>query len=147
MVLLALSCAACSGPLGPFPGGQLEGVEHTGAVTDWGFAADVEVVQLETNPAEPHSVNTWIAVVDNRLYIATSLILGAENPAERDWVKHVLADPRMRLRIVDKIYPAKLTRVADAAEATRIKQILLNKYGEDSSEQSATDWVFAVTSR
>ena len=144
--LLAAS-TACSGPLGPFPGGELSGTENTIPVSDWTFAKDIEVIQLETNPQDPHSVNTWIGVVDNQLYIPTSLILGAEDPSERAWVNNVLADPSVRLRIADVVYAATLEQVDDPALAAGIKQVLLDKYAEEKTVQVANAWVFEVKAR
>jgi hypothetical protein len=147
LALPLMASVACSGPLGPLPGGKLSGKEQTAAVTDWEFAADIEVVQLETNPLEPHSVNTWIGVVDKKLYIPSSLILGAEYPTEREWVNNVVADPNVRIRIADDIYPATLTRVEDQALAARVKQVMLDKYQEEHTEQVTNAWVFEAQSR
>ena len=108
IVALTLTLTACSGPVGPFAGGALSGEEHVGAVTDWTFAADIETVQLETNPVDPYSVNTWIGVMHGSAYIPTSLILGADNPEEREWVRNVLADNRARVRIAGKVYAVQL---------------------------------------
>ncbi len=140
-------CTGCSGPIGPIPGGALSGELHSEPISSWQFAQDVEVIQLETNPSDPHSVNTWVGVMNNQLYIPTSLILGAENPQERDWVQHVLANPNVRLGIADKIYPVQLQRITDQTTITAVKQILLAKYAEDTSAQSDAAWIFQAVPR
>ncbi|MBW2388761.1 MAG: nitroreductase family deazaflavin-dependent oxidoreductase, partial [Deltaproteobacteria bacterium] len=115
---IALLSTACGsfGPLGPISGGHLRGEVHAGPVTDWAFAQEIETVQLETNPESPHSVNTWIGIVEGHAYIPTSLILGPDDPREREWVANVVADPRVRVRIDGVVYELKVVRVEDASE-------------------------------
>ena len=80
--------AACSGPLGGIPGGRLEGVEVP--LEPGSIPADITVLQLETNPAEPYSVNIGFVRVDGQLYI---------DPApERRWYENLEANPRVRVR-------------------------------------------------
>jgi hypothetical protein len=136
--------AGCGGPLGPFGGGKLSGDEHKRSVDSWAFAADIEVIQLETNPSDPESINIWLGVVDDKLYLPSSLILGEENPAQRGWVKNVLADPHVRLRINDTVYPATAVRVTDPELEERIKSQMLKKYGEESTAQSDAAWIFRI---
>ncbi len=146
IVLLQLT-TGCNGPLGPIPGGKLSGTVSNEAVADWSFAADVDVIQLETRPEEPHSVNTWIGVHDGRLYVPTSLIRGDAEPNNRDWVKHVMADPRVRLRINDKVYPVTASRVMDQAQVDAVRNLLLLKYAEEPTEHSSAAWLFVMESR
>jgi hypothetical protein len=77
---------ACGGPVGPVPGGALSGSVKP-APADWSFVELVEQVQLETKPAAPHSVNTWIGTSAGALYLPTSMIRGPKLPTERDiWI-------------------------------------------------------------
>ena len=137
----------CNGPLGPIAGGELSGATSDEAILDWSFAADVEVVQLETQPGDPHSVNTWVGVHNGKLYIPTSLIRGNAEPNNRDWVRHVIADPRVRLRINDTIYPATASRVMDQAQVNAVRNQLLLKYAEEPTEHSSAAWLFVMESR
>ena len=145
--LIMLSLQACDGPLGPFPGGKLSGAEHTGVVESWSFASEIEVAQLESRPDDPHSINVWIGIVDDQLYIPSSLIFGAENPQDREWVQYVLADPRIRLRIEDRIYALDLERVMDTDTINKAKNVLLSKYAEETTEQTEQAWIFQAKSR
>ena len=146
-ILCSFLMAGCDGPLGPFAGGELSGTLHQGTLDDWSFVTDVEVIALETQPADPHSVSVWPGVVDGRLYIPTSLISGKENPAERDWVRHVLADPNVRLRVGDIIYAATATRVTDADTVNKVTEVMLAKYAEDATSQSDGAWIFRLDPR
>lgn len=143
---LALCLGACSDPLGPFAGGALSGPEAD-APNSWAFARDIEVIQLETRPSDPHSVNTWIGVVDDALYVPTSLILGEEDPAQRSWVQHVQADPNVRLRIDGTVFNAMAVRVTDEALIARVKTVLLAKYEEQATEHSDRAWLFRMEGR
>ena len=147
IAVLAFGLSGCSGPVGPFSGGALGGEEHKGSVSDWGFAAEVETVQLETNPAEPYSVNTWIGVIQGQAYIPTSLIMGAENPQEREWVQNITANADARLRIERTIYNVRLQRVKDQGELELARNTLLTKYAESATEHSSAAWIYRVISR
>ncbi len=146
-IILVFGVAACSGPVGPFAGGALSGEPHSGPVSDWSFAADVETVQLETNPDSPHSVNTWIGVINGQAYIPTSLILGAENPQEREWVQNISANDTARLRIEGTVYNVRLQRVQADTEKEQARQMLMIKYAEEATDHSNAAWIYRVISR
>ena len=122
-------CIGCGGPLGPFSGGRLSG-EEGGWQEDWDNAADVVEIQLETGPEDPHSVNLWVVVVDHEAYVATSLLMGSEVPEEREWVRNVAADPRVRIRIEKIVYSAQLETVDDPALRGRLLGAFQLKYPE-----------------
>ncbi|MCR9260386.1 MAG: hypothetical protein NXH95_11730 [Pseudomonadaceae bacterium] len=149
MTLLALLylTSGCNGPLGPIPGSKLSGTVSDKAIQDWSFAADIDVIQLETRPKDPHSVNTWVGVHEGKLYIPTSLIRGDAEPNNRDWVKHVMMDPKVRLRINGTIYPATASRVIDQALVDTVRKQLLLKYAEEPTEHSSAAWLFMLESR
>ncbi len=87
---------ACGGPFLVFPGGELAGEVVSEPVDDWSFAND-RFVDLETRPEDPYSVELNYIVRDGKLYI---------DPAEgRRWLDHIRADPRVRVRFGDRLYP------------------------------------------
>jgi hypothetical protein len=147
LALPALLLTAC--PLGPLPGGRLGGDVQRGAVRDWEFVAEVEQCQLETNPADPYSVNTWCAGKGSRLYVPTSMIYGPMAPGERGWVRNVLADPRVRLRVDGVVYERTATRVDDEDEYTAIRSLLEGKYqlGPDSLDAEREIWIYRMEPR
>ena len=146
LVSLSITSAGCGGPLGPFSGGALSGDEAP-LPSDWTYVSDIEQVQLETDPDNPYSVNTWIGVVDGDLYIPTSLIMGDEDPEQRTWVQHVQDNPLVRVRVEDKIYLLRATRIVDEETINRVKPALLAKYGEAPTEHSDRAWIFGLTAR
>lgn len=109
-LLLATSpgCGGEGGPAGLLPGGRLAG-EPTATPTDWGFAGDAGTIQLETNPAEPYSVNLAYTVLGGRFYVNAG-------GTETRWAAHIAADPRVRLRLDDRLYDLRARRVTEASE-------------------------------
>jgi hypothetical protein len=138
----------CGGPVGPIPGGALSG-NLKPAPADWSFIENVEQVQLETNPVEPHSVNTWIGTSGGALYLPTSMIRGPKLPTERAWVRNVEADERVRLRVGDDVYELRAERVVDDTEAASARAALVNKYalGADDMDPEREIWIFRLSPR
>ena len=148
LLILVCTLAGC-GPLGPFSGGRLGGPVHTQPIADWSFVAAQETCQLEVNPLSPHSVNTWCLGVGAHLYVPTSMIRGPKTPTERDWVKFVLTDPTVRIRIGDEIYERVAVRVTDAAEYDAVRRGLEQKYALDPTERDPEReiWIFRLEPR
>ncbi len=106
-ILGALFVSGCGGPFLVFPGGALRGEVAGEPVSDWSFADDA-FIDLETRPGDPYSVELNYVVKDGRLYI---------DPAEgRTWLEHIRADPRVRVRLGDRVYPATAVLVGRPGE-------------------------------
>jgi len=106
-VLAVVVLAGCGGPFLVFPGGELRGTVVDEPVADWSFVSD-RFVDLETRPEQPYSVELNYIVRDGKLYI---------DPAEgRRWLDYIRADPRVRVRFDDKIYPLKAELVGHPGE-------------------------------
>lgn len=104
---IVLLLGACGGPFLVFPGGELSGEVVEEPVEDWSFA-DARFMELETRPADPYSVQLNYFVRDGELFI---------DPAEgRRWLEHIRADPRVRVRFGDRIYPAVAVLVGGPGE-------------------------------
>ena len=121
LVALAFAAGACSGPFFLLPGGELEG-EVVPVPADWSFTDDVSTIQIETNPADPYSVNIWVTAVDDALYLHA----GANRAT---WVEHLEADPRIRIGIDDSLYELASTRVTGEDEYARFADAYESKYG------------------
>ena len=90
IVCLTAACllSACGGPLGMLAGGKLDG--DVVAFSDDAIPAQGGVIQLETRPQDPYSVNIGTVVIAGSLYM--------DPAAERRWYQHIQADPNIRIR-------------------------------------------------
>ena len=113
-VLLVVQLLGC-GPIGPISGGRLSGEIGPREVASWEFAAGEDTAQLETRPADPHSVNTWFIGLGPDLYVPTSMILGPKDPEGRSWVAHVSEDDRVRIRLGDRVFERRALRLPPPA--------------------------------
>lgn len=148
-LMLALIFAGC-GPIGPFPGGALDGPVGPAVVSDWSFADAVENAQLETRPDDPHSVNTWFGAVGERLYVPTSMILGPKQPSGRSWVEHVAADDRVRIRLGEQVFERRARRVeqdSDEYEAARLAIEARYDLAVADRDPERTVWLFRLEPR
>jgi len=114
--LLVTGCAYI-----PFSGGELEGTV-TPIPDDWSNIADVDIIQIETNPSDPYSVKLWVTVMDNVPYLHAGANLAT-------WVEHLQLNPELRLKHDEKIYELKAERVTSADEFKRLGEIYNEKYG------------------
>jgi hypothetical protein len=101
----AFSCP-CDGT----PGFVLRGDLHEQSVTDWSFANDVDLCQIQFSVGwRPHSVNlNCMATPTGELFLSCSV------GARKYWCPRVGADEPGRLRLDGVVYPVVLNRVMDA---------------------------------
>lgn len=97
----------CNGPFLQLPGGRLEGREAP--LSAAAVPPDGGVIELETRPEDPYSVHVGTVVIGGVVYI--------DPAAERRWYRHLLADPRVRIRFEDDptVYSARVEPVSDPA--------------------------------
>ncbi len=98
--LLLMMLAGCQ--LVPLPMGELRGEERR--VESFDFASEYRILQLETRPADPYSVNLRVTVIDGELFI---------DAGDRRWHEHLQEDPRVRVRLGRFVYPAIAIEVSD----------------------------------
>ena len=140
LLLLPLLVGCGGGPFAYFPGGALEGTP-TSAPDSWAFTDEVDTIQLETNPAEPYSVNIWVVGLGEHLYVHAG-----DNRAE--WVANMEADPNVRLQVEDAVYALAATRVTDQAEFDRFAEAYAQKYwGPPGNGNVAEAYLFRLTAR
>ena len=110
------------GPLGPLPGGALDGEPASAAPVDWSFSDAYDTVQLEVRPSNPYSVNVWCVAKGDALYV------GAGRGAASTWAQALLDDPRARLRIGATLYDVRTVRVTAVPEIQAYLEGLEEKY-------------------
>ena len=140
VVLCFLPFLGC-GPMGPIPGGSLSGRVQA-IPEDWSAARDIDIVQIETRPDDPYSINIWGVAVGKDFFIASG------EGAESAWVEHLTQNPLVKLRIGKSVYPLKAVRVEDEDELLRVGERYSEKYDLESEESSADKvWIFRLDRR
>ena len=124
LAFIAVLAAAGCEPTFVFPGGELTGAEQP-MPPSWDFTRDFDTVQIETRPNDPYSVNIWGVSVDGDFYVAAS------DAADATWARAIEAEPQVRLRIGNDIYPLLATRTDDPKELTKVTDAYVDKYGGD----------------
>ena len=128
VITLLSAMWGCGAPMGPIPGGTLEGPE-AGWPEDWKFTDEIENILLETNPEDPYSVTLWGVAVEEHFYVA-----GASS--DSTWVAHILRQSDVRLAVNDMLYAGRAIRVTDAQELRAVGDAYTAKYEIDTSESS-----------
>lgn len=124
---------ACSGPMGPIAGGQLEGTP-TPWPDDWSFTDDIENILLQTNPADPYSVTIWLVTTHDGAFIAAS-------DTDAQWVENIFADPNVILSINGQLIDARATQTTSAEELTVIAQAYQSKYDMEQDDFVESDGI------
>ncbi len=112
------------------PGLWLKGEVVTTPVTDWSFVETVPhpgrslntvLVETRTPYFIPHSVRIMPTVRNGQLYLRSHQDrMDVQFPNDKSWTSNVARDPRVRIKIGDKLYEATLVLVADRAQATAL---------------------------
>jgi hypothetical protein len=108
--LLSLAC-------GPVPGGTLSGTV-TPAPADWSgvLGGDHAFCEIESRPADPHSIQLDCFLHDGRLYAQSHRwALSSWWPVE-SWAAIWIAEPDVRVRFGDRIFELRAVHVTDPAE-------------------------------
>ena len=130
------------GPLGLVPGGALVAGEIVAApVGDWGFATDVDTIELQLD-GESSSRTTWILVNSTRAFIPASLSF----PPGKRWHKSADQNGAAWVRIAGRRYPVTLTRMRDEALRAQLAGVVGKKYGGGPPGEGGV-WFFEVVSR
>ena len=139
-LLWVLIAAGCNGPTLLLPGGQLDGQARP-APTDWAFVGDYGTAQLETRPEDPYSVNVAFTNLEGRLYVNA----GA---TETQWVKNIVSNSAVRLRIDGLLYDLRADRVTDADEIAAFGKAWTSQslFRRDPSDPEEV-WIYRLVSR
>ncbi len=128
LIVLATLFVSCSNPVAVIPGGELSGQTQT-PPPDW---TDVpKIIQVETRPADPYSINIWSVGIGRDLYIAT----GTDGTT---WSEFIGTNSKVRARIGSSLYKLNATSVNDPQERSVVVDAYLLKYGDLDSEDN---WV------
>jgi len=142
------------------PGLWLKGEVVSTPVTDWSFVDKVEhpgqslntvLVETRTPYFIAHSVRTVPFPRDGQLYIRSHQHrMDLQFPNDKAWTSNVARDPRVRIKIGDKLYEATMVLIADRAQAIAIlgRNPEVTEKGPDGQEHVVGyDHVFRVFQR
>lgn len=114
-------------------------------VTDWSFTDTIPTVQIETRTwyLLPHFVRTYIARRGDQLYLFSEYF--APKPGQRDyrddfprarfWNRMVVRDPRIRVKIGNRLFQMRAYSLTDPTQVELARQAFLNKYADLRKEQ------------
>jgi hypothetical protein len=141
VVILLISYLNRSDPWNQLPGKRITGEEVTEPVDDWSFMEESTRVTLEVRPSDPYSVDIRSFMHKGVLY------LNSITPENR-WTQFLIEDPNLRLKVGNKIYKVRATRVEDQALVNEIQKAR-ERPGrpERTPEEKARNWYFRVDSR
>ena len=129
------------GPCGPIAGTKLDGVVESQKVLDFGFVKEVDTCILEVRPADPHSVRVSCWPVGEQLYI------GCKDCEGKTWSSIIQETPFARVKIGEKLFPVKATRIEDQFVERRAWQIRWGKYEKGDPEPIPEGyWLFHMAS-
>ena len=125
------------------PGSYLIGTEVSEQVTDWSFANDVPLCQIQVSAGLiPHSVNLNCMSADGELFLSCASCEG------KHWSTAILENPHARLRMLDLVYPVTVTRIIDPQMLDRAWIAREAKLGRPIDRpRQAGWWSFQVISR
>ena len=120
-LLLALGC-------GPVPGGALSGVvTPTPAAWTEALGGERALCEIESRPAQPHSIQLECFVRDGQLFVQSHRwALAAWWPVE-SWAAIWLEQPDVRVRIGEQLFELRAVRVTDAS----LREPILRERGYD----------------
>ncbi|HUG34204.1 MAG TPA: nitroreductase/quinone reductase family protein [Anaerolineales bacterium] len=81
-----------------------------------------------------HEIEIWFAVNDGTLYLMSG---GMDRS---DWVKNLIKDPTVTVRIAKQAFKAIARIVKDNNEEAMARTMLADKYNERESDGSLSDW-------
>ncbi|MFQ5697667.1 MAG: class I SAM-dependent methyltransferase [Myxococcota bacterium] len=141
VLVAAVLYALRTNPLGPVSGRALTGQVVNEPITDWSFSDAYTTIAVETRPAAPHSVTTICFTLDGALYVP------ADKGSRKTWTHFAIADPRVRVKIGSKVYPARATRVLDDSLRSALTDAARAKYDFEGDRSFDDVWLFRMESR
>lgn len=82
----------------------------------------------------PHEIEIWFGLRDHTVYILSG---GGE---KSDWVKNLLANPSVTVRIGERTFRGSARLVKEKDEDTLARHLVAEKYHEMDDEQTPDEW-------
>ena len=81
----------------------------------------------------PHEIEIWFVIHEGSLYLMSGGMDGS------DWVKNLLKEPHVTVRVDGRTFPA-LARVQNEKDEKIIRNLMADKYREREADGSLSDW-------
>ena len=149
---LLVGARFADGPLAIVAGGAFRSGELvTGPEPDWSFVREVGEVEFQLLEP-PRSRTTWILDHEGRAYIPSGYMTTWWGRIWKQWPIEAQKDPRILLRIGDRLYERELVRVREGAMIEPLLAQLGDKYlggSEVPLEAVSSDylWIFELAPR
>jgi len=82
----------------------------------------------------PHEIEIWFGLKDNTLYLLSG------NMDKSDWVKNLLKNPSVTVRIAEQTFKATARLVKDEQEEMSARNMLADKYNERKVNSSLSKY-------
>ena len=115
-------------------------------VTDWSFTDAAQTVLVETRTwyLVPHFVRTFIARNGSQLYLFSEYFAPAPGqpdlrdhfPEARFWNCMVVRDPRIRMKIENRVFKMRAYAVTDENQKAAAQQAFFSKYPDVEKQQA-----------
>ena len=128
------------------PGLWVTGELITEPVSDWSFTNQLGEIFVQTNTRYgiPHSVTVYCAEYAGDFYLFSAYYGGGNFPDMRSWNQNVLRDPRVRLKIGDRLFDQTLSHVDNESIRAPVHQAFVDKYPEWTSPGIENVHIFLV---
>lgn len=83
---------------------------------------------------KPHEIEIWFGADNTSLYLLSGGLDGS------DWVKNLLKDPAVKLRIAEHTYTGIARLVKAEKEVTMARYLLAEKYQEWETGRTLSEW-------
>ena len=86
----------------------------------------------------PHQIEIWFGVQDSSIYMLSG-------SGRSHWVKNLLQDPNVTLRIAKHNFTGTARIVKNEQEETTARNMLADKYKECEADASLSEWAHCFT--
>jgi len=82
----------------------------------------------------PHEIEIWFCINESTVYLMSG---GGDRS---DWVKNLMKNPSVKVRIAEHTFNAAARIVKDKTEEMLVRNRLADKYNERESDGSLSEW-------
>ena len=128
------------------PGLWLQGDVVTTPVPDWAFTDKDPTIYIQTRSwyLLPHSVTITCVAHNGQLYLTSVYRQGSPFPEGKRWTSNVMRDPRVRLKIGNQVFDARVSLVTDPAQRAAVLESKAKKYPAQRVAKTSTVYLFRV---